>query len=374
MSNVALPETGDPGLEGQPARTPTTNVSAIAPRPGFYAWYFFTLMFLINFINYADRWVFSALSDVLKQQFNFDDAQIGFLASAFLVVYTLVAFPLGYIADRLSRKLIVAVGVALWSVATMLTPLAGNFAVMTVVRSLVGVGEGSYYPAGTPMLSAWFPPKRRATILSIWGVGAVVGAGVGFLLAGALAGGDWRLAFYITGIPGLLLAALMVFARNKLRNEADPVEKEANTARSFWTKVREYLRIPTLRVILGMHALGFFALTSLTTFLTIYLGATYGPESSYGAASISKGLVALIPGVLLLFGGLLGGLSGGFWANLVSRRRSGARVLVSGFGFLYAMPFVFITLLAPYILHAIPAYVALAPKTQVSIGLAIFAI
>jgi len=194
------------------------------------------------------------------------------------------------------------------------------------------------------------------------------------LLAGALAGGNWRLAFYITGVPGLLLAALVLFARNKLRNEADPIEEETGATRTFFTKARAYLRIPTLRVILGMHALGFFALTSLTAFLTIYLGAAYGPESSYGAASLSQGLVALLPGVLLLLGGLLGGLSGGFWANRASRKRSGARVLVSGLGFLASMPFVLVTLLAPYILRAIPAYTALVPKSQVSIGVAIFAI
>ncbi|MGN6759642.1 MAG: MFS transporter, partial [Thermomicrobiales bacterium] len=151
-----------------------TTAATDEPRPGAgaaalrYARYVFWLMFAINFINYADRWVFAALSNQLKASFRFDDFQVGVLSSAFLLVYTLVAFPTGYVADRVSRKKIVAAGVALWSLATALTAIAGNFLVMLVVRSLVGVGEGSYYPAGTALLSAYTPPRQRATTLARW--------------------------------------------------------------------------------------------------------------------------------------------------------------------------------------------------------------
>src|SRR5439155_1231410 len=194
---------------------------------------------------------FSALANELKSAFRFDDFQIGVLGSAFLLVYTLVAFPTGYFADRLGRKNVVAAGVALWSAATALTAVAGNFAVMLVVRALVGVGEGSYYPAGTSLLSAYYPPQRRATILARWATGA----------------------------------------------------------------------------------LGFFALASLTSFLVIYLGATYGGAATvngdlvtpapYPVGGLSKGLVAIIPGVLLLVGGVSGNLAGSAWANRLSRRTTG---------------------------------------------------
>ena len=244
---------GEGAADSAPDGAPVAGGTGAATRAGRYAAYVFWLMFAINFLNYADRWVFSALGNELKDAFRFDDFQIGVLGSAFLLVYTLIAFPTGYIADRVGRKNIVAVGVALWSAATALTAVAGTFLAMLVVRAAVGVGEGSYYPAGTSLLSAYTPPRRRATVMARWGVGALAGAGVGFLVAGLLAGLNWRLAFYATGIPGIALAALMWRVREKVRHEDDPPEA-APAAGSVLDKARAYLRIPTLRVIVATQA------------------------------------------------------------------------------------------------------------------------
>ncbi|MGH2505022.1 MAG: MFS transporter, partial [Ktedonobacterales bacterium] len=90
-----------------------TSVKQSGPRVGVYAWYVFWLMCGINFFNYADRFIFTAVSDTLKAQFGFSDFQFGVFGSAFLVVYSLVAFPLGYLAERYSRKVVVGAGVAL---------------------------------------------------------------------------------------------------------------------------------------------------------------------------------------------------------------------------------------------------------------------
>jgi hypothetical protein len=371
MSDVTMPQPPASALDQR-----------AATRAARYAAYVFWLMFLINFLNYADRWVFSALSNVLKGAFHFNDFQIGILNGAFLLVYTLVALPMGYLADRVSRKAIVAAGVALWSIATALTAIAGSFASMMFVRALVGVGEGSYYPAGTPMLAAWYAPKKRASVLARWGVGALVGAGVGFLIAGFLAKLDWRLAFYFTGIPGIVLAFLIWRTREKLHHEEDPPNEETVTSEPLLRKLAEYLRIPTLRVILAVHALGFFALSALAAFLVIYLGATYGSAQTvngsvstpapYPVGGLSEGMVAIIPGVILLVGGIGGNLAGSAWSNRLSRRTSGARVLAGGLGFLLAAPCVILTLTAPYVLRVIPAYADASPTTQVHLGVGLF--
>lgn len=363
MSEAALPQAG-------PAPAPG---GAALKRASRYAAYIFWLMFFINLINYADRFIFTGFSKVIKDEFHFNDAQIGFLGSAFLLVYSLVAFSMGYLADRTSRKNIVAVGVAIWSAATALTTIAGNFPAMLGARTLVGIGEGSYFPAGTPMLAAQFPPSRRATVLSRWGVGSLVGGAVGFLIATVIVaiGVNWRFAFYLAAIPGLLLAFLMFRTREKLRHEDDPAPNASVQTVGFRREAGAYLGIPTVRVILAMHALGFFALFTIATFLVIYLGDTYGKDA-YGAAGLSDTLVVLIPGVILLVGGVAGNLLGGVWADRMSRRHSGARVRASGFGMLLAAPFVALTLAAPFALSAIPAYTALAPSTQVSIGVASF--
>lgn len=383
MSDVTLTETGQSGQTS----APDTGAGKRAAR---YASYVFWLMFIINFLNYLDRWIFTGLSTVIQQDLRINDFQLGLLGSAFLLVYTLVALPLGFLADRVSRKLIVGVGVAIWSLATAFTGLAGNFATLLGVRSLLGIGEGSYYPAGTPMLAAYYPPARRASILSRWSVGALLGAAVGFLLASPFASpGAWRYAFFFTGVPGLIFAFLIWRTREKLRHEEDPVASAAGDTRSFRQRLSTYLRIPTIRIIIATHAFGFFALTGVTGFLPIYLNSVYGQvvasHDDYGRitgttagpyphAGLTPGIIAILAGGLVILGGVLGNLYGGALANRLGKRYSGARVLTGGLGFLLAMPCVLVAIGAPYILHLIPAYTSASEGTQVGVGVAIFAI
>jgi MFS family permease len=246
---------------------------------------------------------------------------------------------------------------------------------MLGVRALVGIGEGSYYPAGTPMLAAYYPPARRASIMSRWAIGALTGGAVGFIIATVVkaAGLDWRQAFYIAAVPGLVLAVLIFFTREKVRNEDDPPASQEVSQGSIVSKTREYLRIPTFRVILATHALGFFALYSIATFLVIYLGDVYGTDA-YGKAGLSDTLVVALPGVVLLVGGIAGNLIGSAWANRMSRRYAGARVRVGGLGFLLAAPAVALTLLAPYVLPTLPFFHDANPSTQVRIGVTIFVV
>lgn len=347
---------------------------ASAPGVGVYAWYVFWLMCGLNFINYADRYIFTAVSDTVQKQLNFNDFQFGLFGSAFLIVYSLVAFPLGYLSERFSRKIVVGAGVALWSLATLLTGRASDFTSMFLARSAVGVGEGSYYPSGTPLLSAWFPVKRRSSILSWWGASALVGAGIGFLFGGFFDYPDtWRLAFYISAVPGLILATMMFFLRDRTRSVDDP-EIVATSKLNLGETIRRSWSIKTFRVILFQHALGFFALASTSYWLVIYLSDTYGAKSDYGAAALKPSTGSILAGGLLVVGGIAGGIYGGAWSNQMRRKHIGARVRTGGLGFLIAAPFLVAALAAPYILRSIPAYLALEPKTQVTVGVAIFAV
>lgn len=349
------------------------SMSESNSRVGVYAWYVFWLMCGLNFFNYADRFIFTAVSDTLKSQFGFTDFQFGVFGSAFLVVYSLVAFPLGYLAERYSRKVVVGAGVALWSLATLLTGQATNFTSMLVARSVVGIGEGSYYPSGTPLLAAWFPAKRRATILSLWGSSSLFGAGIGFLFGGLFDYPDrWRLAFLISAVPGLVLAALMFGLRRREKSEDDPEPETLTGKMSIGGTIKRCWQIPTFRVVLFQHALGFFPLAAVSYWLVIYLSHTYGHDSSYGAAALGKSTGSILSGALLVLGGIVGGIYGGAWANRLRHKYVGSRVRVGGLGFLIAAPFVALTLGAPFILRSIPAYLALSSTTQVQIGVGIF--
>ncbi len=355
---------------------PAMSAAPLAARSGVgvYAWYVFWLMCGLNFINYADRYIFTAVSDTVQKQLNFNDFQFGLFGSAFLIVYSLVAFPLGYLSERFSRKIVVGTGVALWSLATLLTGRATDFTTMFLARSAVGVGEGSYYPSGTPLLAAWFTVKRRSSILSWWGASALVGAGIGFLFGGFFDYPDtWRFAFYICAVPGLILATMMFFLRDRERSEGDP-EIAGTSKVSLRETISRSWSIPTFRAILLQHAMGFFALAATSYWLVIYLSDTYGAGSGYGAAALKPSFASILAGGLLVLGGIAGGIYGGAWSNRMRRKHIGARVRTGGMGFLIAAPFLIMALGAPYVLRLIPAYQAQAASTQVTIGVAIFAL
>src|SRR5215472_14307048 len=136
-----------------------------------YARYVLGVMVAINFLNYMDRWVASAASPLIQKEFGLSDTLIGLLGTAFLLVYAVFALPFGYWADRGVRKTIVATGVAIWSVATVASGLVGNFAQLFATRAAVGIGEASYYPAGTSLMADYFPKQTRGRAMSYWGAG-----------------------------------------------------------------------------------------------------------------------------------------------------------------------------------------------------------
>src|SRR6202158_2122119 len=141
----------------------------------------------INFLNYMDRWVAAAASPLIQTEFNLSDAQIGLLGSAFLLVYGVAAPPFCYWADRGVRRTVVGVGVAIWSVATLFTGFARNFVQLFLSRAVLGIGEASYYPAGTSLLSDYFPKEQRGRVMSIWGAGSALGIAIGFAGGGDIA-------------------------------------------------------------------------------------------------------------------------------------------------------------------------------------------
>lgn len=295
----------------------------------------FWLMWLMNFLNYVDRWAFTVVSPNIKAEFHLSDGQVGLLATAFLLTYTLGILPLGLLADRVKRTFVVSGGVAFWSVATVLTALIPGFAPLFITRAALGLGEGSYYPAGTSLLSSYYAQKDRARIMSRWGVGSMVGIATGFVLGGIIADAfGWRAAFFFFGPPGFILALLMLFAKEPPRQASDEASPELALARQgtsgIWNDIVRLSRIHTLRVTVAVQALGFFVITASVVFLPILLKSQF---------HISTGKIGIISGAVIVLGGVIGILLGGVLADRLVARFPGARVLVGGWGFLLATPF-----------------------------------
>lgn len=316
-----------------------------------YARYVFWVMFLISFLNYLDRNVLTGAANVIAHELGFGLDQIGYLASAFLIVYTLGTVPLGIWADRAKRKDVVALCVAVWSLTTVATALASNYVTLFLSRTVLGIGEAGYFPAGTALMSDYFSRTKRSRVMSWWSIAQFVGILVGFGVGGAVAGlypGSWRLAFLFTGIPGLLLAFLAWRLREPRRNQADeeaierglPVEEElaeSTNAISYTVpsqilaQFKLLLHIKTLLVLIVMQVFAFFVLGVNVVFLPTYLQQ----KDTFG---LTSGQAGLFSGAVIVLAGMAGTVLGGYMADALNRRHPGSRVLVCGIGFLLGAP------------------------------------
>lgn len=163
---------------------------------------------LINFFNYVDRQVIFPLFGSIKKEFLVSDFQLGLLGAAFMFTHSLASVPLGILADRYSRKAIISFGVGFWSLMTFFSGLAANFKSLLIARSAVGLGESSYGPAATAMISDNVPQSLRARSLGWFNMGMFVGGTFGAMLGGMVAfyADNWRAAFFVVALPGLFLA------------------------------------------------------------------------------------------------------------------------------------------------------------------------
>ena len=164
----------------------------------------------INLFNYLDRFVVSAVLESIKHsELALSDAQLGFVGSGFIFVYTLSSPLFGTLGDRRKRPPLIAIGVALWSIATALAGFARGFATLFSARSAVGVGEAAYGTIAPALLADAFPLEKRGRVMSVFFAAIPIGSAAGYILGGLVnAHYGWRAAFWIAGTPGLVLSLL----------------------------------------------------------------------------------------------------------------------------------------------------------------------
>jgi len=318
--------------------------------PRGYARYVLAVMVGINFLNYLDRYILPAVATRIQAEFHLTDSQVGLLGSAFLLVYAVATIPFGIWADRGVRKTVVGIGVTIWSLATLFTGLARSYAQLFIARAVLGIGEASYYPAGTALLGDYFNKEGRGRAMSIWAAGTAVGIAVGFAGGGIVASTlGWRVAFYMTAVPGLVFAILAFGLREPLRGAAEAKGPQAHevpsiTARTF---VR-LLQIPTLRATIAAETALFFVLGGAAFWLPTYLSRRFG---------LGTGTAGTLAGGVLVLGLLAGSLFGGVIADRLTRSRHAASNLPVGIaGFLAGAVFVALALLMPSLALFIPMF------------------
>ena len=211
------------------------NKSHVGSRYASYVLIVLTLVYVFNFI---DRQIVSILAEDLKSDLRVTDAQLGILyGTVFAVFYALFGIPLGRLADVWTRRSMISVGLAFWSVMTALSGTAKTFGALLTFRVGVGIGEASATPAALSMLSDYFAPKTRATVMAIYSSGIYIGGGIGLAIGGVvldtwhrwfpdptaapLALRGWQMAFLLVGIPGVLLALWVKSLREPIRGMSE---------------------------------------------------------------------------------------------------------------------------------------------------------
>jgi MFS family permease len=286
----------------------------------------------LNLFNYLDRYVLSAVLPPLQKDLGINDGQAGRLVTAFMIGYFLTSPIFGWLGDRCSRKWLIATGIFVWSVGTVLTGFAATFAMMIAFRVLVGLGEASYATISPSLISDSFVPAKRNNALTIFYVAIPVGAALGTIIGGVVAAHwGWRHAFIWAGVPGLFLALVMLPFAEVKRGQAEGGAAKTAKVPSFHD-VLSLLRIPEyLLVVLGYTA------------YTFALGAfgVWGPTFLHRAHGVAVESAGQFFGAVLVVAGLVGTLVGGFAATSWQKRNPAGYAWTLGLSVLAAIPLAF---------------------------------
>src|SRR5271169_3816347 len=283
------------------------------------------LLIAINFINYVDRQIVFPLFPFIRKDFGLTFLQLGSLATAFTLVLSLGSLPLGMLADRTSRKKVIRAGVLIWSVATFLSGLSGSFRWLLGARAMVGVGEAAYTPAGTAIISSTFPRELRARVQGLFDLGMFAGGAVGIALGGIFAQWlGWRAAFFIVGVPGLVLALLV-----------GRLPEPPRVAAQQTMRVQELFRVPAYLMLL---ASGWFAS------FAGYAYVAWGPELVQDYKGFSSSQAGLALAVIVVVAGLSGIATGAALSDRLARRFTWGRISMVPVGFLLSVPLSLIAL------------------------------
>ncbi len=285
----------------------------------------------LNLLNYADRNVLFAVQPLVQNEFHLTKAQLGYLTSAFLAFYMVAAPFVGPLADRYSRKLIIAFGAIFWSGLTLLTAVTHTYSELLVRHTLVGIGEATFVTIAPTFVADLFPQEKRGRILGIFYLAIPVGSAAGYLLGGNLGPHyGWRFPFYIAAAPGFLLALAVLFLKEPERGQFDSLKETPERA-----TILGLSRNPAfLTATLGMAA------------MTYSLGGiqVWMPQFLYSERHYSLESANFMFGIIIVVDGILAALAGGWLGDYLLRRMKSSYYLISAASMLLGVPFMIVAL------------------------------
>jgi len=320
------------------------------------------LLLTINLFNYIDRYVLAAVEPKIREHFfpgavggaavSAKDelaaamAKTGSLATAFLLSYMIAAPVFGWLASKMSRWILVGISVAIWTLASGASGLAGTFALLVLTRCFVGIGEAGYGPAAPTMISDLYPVERRGAVLAWFYMAIPVGSALGYAFGGlVIKHYSWRVPFFLVVPPGLILATWAFFMKSP--KKAEPLPAAKNDLRAENSGVLDYeekrpkaglkgyigvLKIPSYVLDTAGMAAMTFAIGGFSFWMPAYL------VDERHAGALDK--VNMYFGGIMVVAGITATLLGGWLGDFFRKRTAGAYFIVSGAGILISTVFI----------------------------------
>ena len=290
------------------------------------AWYAVIVLLFAYVLSFVDRIIMSLLVIPIQKDLDISDTQMGLLMGlAFAIFYTVVGIPIARLSDVKSRKIIVSIGIFLWSIMTAVCGLARSFLELFLARIGVGVGEATLSPAAYSMIADYFPENKLGKAIAVYQSGALFGSGIAFIIGGAIVGlivnssatslpflGElqpWQLAFIIVGLPGVLMALVMLSVKEPKRTG---IKKGLGTSVTIKDAVRYMVKNSKvyLSVFIGFSMLA-IPITTIFTWYPTYLQRIH---------DLTIGESGKILGLILFFLSSSGVFFGGWLVDFLKRR------------------------------------------------------
>lgn len=311
-----------------------------------YAWFVVVVLMLAHVLSFADRTILNLMVGPIRADLGISDTQMSLLQGfSFALFYTICGLPLARLADRSNRSRLIMAGVVAWSLATAASGLAQRYVHLLIARIGVAVGEATLSPSAFSLITDYFSREKRATAISVFGMGTYIGAGLAFLIGGMVVQfaknqgpmvlpvfgeiRSWQLVFLILGVAGLLFSLVMLLIREPARSVS---KATAMPIRQVFSALRGNART------LVCHHLG-FAMVALSG----YGSSAWIPTYLIRVQHWTVTQVGLAYGGVLVVFGTLGILCGGRLADwMIARGRSEAPLLIGAFTALAAIPCAFL--------------------------------
>jgi MFS family permease len=289
------------------------------------------LLTALNFLNYIDRNVLFAVQPLIQKEFHVDDAKIGFLTSAFFVCYMVAAPLIGPLADRYSRRWIMAAGAFVWSAATLLSAVTHTYDELLLRHVIVGIGEATFVAISPAFLADLFPENIRGRVMGFFYLATPVGSALGFIVGGYLGHRyGWRAPFMICGIPGFLLGLGVLALKEPVRGASDLLADSVERG-----SIRGLLRNKAYWTITLGAAMMTFAIGGLQVWMPTFL---------VRMRHLQLDRANVIFGGMTVVSGTVATLLGGWLGDRLLRRTPAAYQLVSAVGMALSIPAIIVAI------------------------------